>query len=103
MLLMLTGGAGGPAGRLEMVWPEGSDTLSLSRDTTMALPGDLGPVRVEVAAGRARIAGSPCPGQDCVRAGWIDAAGDVSVCMPSGVLVRVLGPAEGGGPDALTY
>ncbi len=105
LLLALNGGREGPAARLELVWPAGSDTLSLSRDTVVSLPGELGPVRVEVYQGRARIARSPCPGQDCVRAGWLESTGEMSVCMPSGVLARVLPePGAGdGGPDAVTY
>ncbi|MFO7950628.1 MAG: NusG domain II-containing protein [Candidatus Fermentibacteraceae bacterium] len=103
LVLGITAGGAAPGGRMELVWPAGSDTISLSRDTVVSLPGQLGPVRVEVTDGRARIARSPCPGQDCVRAGWLESTGDMSVCMPSGVLIRVIGTAEGGGPDALTY
>jgi len=103
LLLSLSGSPSGPAGLLEVVGPEGADTLRLARDTSIAVPGRLGSVCVEVRRGEARISSSPCPGQDCVRTGWIDAAGAVSVCMPSGVLIRVIGPAEDGGPDALTY
>ena len=105
LLLAITSGYRGPAGRLELIWPAGSDTLSLSRDTVLSLPGELGPVRVEVTEGRARIARSPCPGQDCVRAGWLESTGEMSVCMPSGVLARIL-PEQGAGddgPDAVTY
>jgi hypothetical protein len=103
LLLSLSGGPSGPAGMLEVVGPGGADTLELARDSSVSVPGRLGPVDVEVLHGRARISASPCPGQDCVRSGWVEAAGDVSVCMPSGVLIRVIGPAEDGGPDALTY
>jgi len=105
LVLALTAGDGATGGRVELVWPAGSDTISLSRDTVLSLPGQLGPVRVEVRGGRARIARSPCPGQDCVRAGWLQSTGEMSVCMPSGVLARVL-PEPGSadhGPDAVTY
>jgi len=103
LVLALTATDGAPGGRVELIWPAGSDTISLARDTVLSLPGRLGPVRVEVRGGRARFARSPCPGQDCVRAGWLKSTGDMSVCMPSEVLIRVIAPPEGRGPDALTY
>lgn len=105
LVLALTAAGGATGGRAELVCPACSDTISLCRDTVVSLPGQLGPVRVEVRGGRARIARSPCPGQDCVRAGWLESAGDMSVCMPSGVLARIL-PEPGAGdhaPDAVTY
>lgn len=105
LVLALTATDRATGGRVELVWPAGSDTISLSRDTVLSLPGQLGPVRVEVTEGRARIARSPCPGQDCVRAGWLQSTGEMSVCMPSGVLARIL-PEPGAGdhaPDAVTY
>lgn len=65
------------------------------------LAGRLGPVRIEVAGREARVACSPCPGQQCVETGWISSPGEVSVCAPSGVWIRI----EGGGeaPDAVSY
>ena len=105
LVLLLSTGSSKRGSRLELIWPEGADTLSLSRDTLFSIPGRMGPVTVEVAGGRACIARSPCPGQDCVRAGWIGSGGQSSVCMPSGVLIRVIDKEdfEQGAPDAISY
>lgn len=54
---------------------------------------------VEVASdGRARIKESDCPDKVCVRTGWIANPGQVIVCLPNKIVVRV----EGGPQDTGT-
>ena len=105
ILLIAAGSEGGYSGSgeiLEIRTPMGSTEHSMSRDTTLSVPGALGDLTVTVRDDRARVAASPCRGQDCVRTGWIDSPGEISVCMPSGVYLKVKG---GGGtaPDAVSY
>ena len=80
----------------------GERSVSLAEDTLLELEGALGPVTVRIEAGRARIESSPCPGQQCVRRGWLERAGGSSACLPSGVWIEVE-PAPGEtAPDAVT-
>ena len=84
----------------------GSSTqwISLPADTSMQVAGHLGPLDIQVEGSRARMTNAPCPGQDCVRQGWIDRSGEMVVCVPSGVFM-VLSDDAGtdGAPDAVTY
>lgn len=95
-------GGGREPSRLIVGSPAGETAFGLPLDTVMTVEGLLGPLKVEVSGRRARIAESPCPGQQCVRTGWIDSAGEASVCAPSAVWIRIDGPG-GPQPDAVSY
>lgn len=82
--------------------PGGDRTLDLGTDTSFTVEGRLGPVTVEISGGRARIRSSPCPGGQCMQAGWLTDAGECSACMPSEVWICVEGGPEGA-PDAVTH
>lgn len=80
------------------------DTLALPLDTVFSVNGRMGDVQVEMHGFRARIASSPCPGQDCVRTGWLKDPGQAAVCMPSEVMVRLESrDGSGSAPDVVTY
>lgn len=48
----------------------------------------------------ARIAAADCPDQVCVRTGALTLAGEVSICLPARISLRLEGP---GGTDAVTW
>lgn len=99
---LLCGGRGGSPSRLLIHDGNGERSVSLAEDTLLELEGALGPVTVRIEAGRARIESSPCPGQQCVRRGWLERACESSACLPSGVWIEVE-PAPGEtAPDAVT-
>jgi len=52
-------------------------------------------VVIEVAAGKARVADSPCRDRLCVHAGWLARPGDVAVCLPQRVIVEIRGTGRG--------
>lgn len=76
--------------------------IPVMSDTVIQVAGNLGVLDVQISSGRARITRSPCPGQDCVKQGWISDSGDMAVCMPSGVYI-VLGGGSEPLPDAVSY
>lgn len=68
--------------------------------------GDGHRAAVEVASdGRARIKESDCPDKVCVRTGWIAHPGQVIVCLPNRIVVRVEGGSEDAGSslDGIAY
>ena len=65
--------------------------------------GNLGEMEISIENERARIASSPCPGQDCVKQGWIDRPGEMAVCVPSGVFIIISGNDGSHSPDAVSY
>jgi hypothetical protein len=70
-------------------------TLDLGRDGVSEVTGPLGVTRLEVRAGRVRVLSSPCPRQACRHGGWIGAAGEMLVCLPNEVVIRLPGQRAG--------
>ncbi|HEY5999828.1 MAG TPA: NusG domain II-containing protein [bacterium] len=77
-------------------------SLDLGRDAVHDVRGVLGVTRIEVRARRVRVLSSPCPRQVCRHGGWIARPGEVLVCVPNGVVIRLVGEGGDGGPDAVT-
>lgn len=91
------GGAGGRAERVEIeVSGKGVLSLSRSEEGLHRIDGPLGSTAVEIREGRVRILSSPCPLKLCQRAGWIGSAGEMIVCLPNEVVVRLPGKGPGG-------
>lgn len=100
--LFRPGAAGGrPAGVAVEVSGRTATVLDLARDAQLEVAGPIGATRIEVRSGRARVLASPCAGQSCRHGGWIGTAGEMLVCLPNQVVVRVAGSARGA-PDAVT-
>lgn len=76
--------------------------LDLLAQRRIEIPGPLGMTIVEVRGGQARIASDPSPRQYCVRAGWLDQAGQSAICLPNRTSIELVGQ---GGPvfDSLNY
>lgn len=51
------------------------------------------PIRQVIVAenGRIRFLESDCPNQICVKSGWLTRPGDRAVCMPSKVVITIMG------------
>lgn len=94
--------AGGRPSRAEVeVSGRAAARLDLARDGVSEVAGPLGTTVIEVRGGRVRVLSSPCARQTCRHAGWIDAPGEMLVCLPNEVVVRLPG-ARPGAPDAVT-
>lgn len=88
---------------LEVHAEEGMNLFQLEADTMFTVMGNLGEMEITIENERARISSSPCPGQDCVRQGWLSKPGDMAVCVPSGVFIIVSGNDDELSPDAVSY
>ena len=73
----------------------------LARDLRIEVPGPLGTSIVTIEKGRARISSDPSPRQYCVRQGWLQQSGEVSVCLPNEVSVELTGGTKQ--YDSLNY
>lgn len=64
--------------------------------------GPLGITLIEISGGRARIARDPSPRQYCVKSGWLEAAGQVAICLPNRTSIELVNREK---PlyDSLTY
>jgi hypothetical protein len=86
---------GGHAVAQVLVSGERAATLDLSRDGVHDLLGPIGVTRVEVRAGKVHVLSSPCPRQICRHGGWIGAPGELLVCAPNEIVIRVPGERPG--------
>lgn len=57
----------------------------------MALAGPVGTTRVSISEYAVQVLDSDCPNRLCVRAGRISRPGQVLVCLPNRVVVRLVG------------
>lgn len=49
--------------------------------------------------GRIRFEESDCPDKVCVKTGWISRPGQTSVCLPAGIIIKIVG--ESGDTDII--
>lgn len=64
--------------------------LNLFHDQELEVPGPLGHSHIRVHDGRVRFVDSPCPNKLCVHTGWLSQGGEVAVCLPNRVSVKIL-------------
>ncbi len=76
-------------------------TIDLARDGVHEIEGAIGVTKIEVRGSRVRVLSSPCPRQACRHGGWIGAAGEMLVCLPNEVVIRLSGQ-RAGTTDAVT-
>ncbi len=60
----------------------------LGRDAVVQVTKGL---RVEIRAGRVRVAESDCPKQTCCHAGWRSVSGSTIACVPNRVVITITG------------
>lgn len=86
------------ATQLRIVTSQSDDTVSLFMDTLITYCNS---VTIHVNNGSAAIIESDCPSGLCVQIGYIDTPGQMSVCMPNGVWIEILG--EDVTTDVISY
>ncbi|MDQ6950167.1 MAG: NusG domain II-containing protein [Mariprofundales bacterium] len=77
-------------------WPQKGSGV-----TTIRIPGDIGVSVIALSAQGVRVVDAPCRGKYCVRSGMHRRAGEMIVCLPNRVTVRITGVRRVGGIDAL--
>jgi hypothetical protein len=60
---------------------------------SIVVQGRVGASTVEVDGERIRMREAPCPGQVCVKQGWIERPGQTIACLPGGIMLRIEGAA----------
>jgi len=104
LLLLLLAGAvlllffrGGEAGTICVVsWENKEITLPLGEDTVFSLDSNGYTLVIVVEKGRVRVHSADCPDKFCVSTGSIGESGEIIVCVPAGVVVRIEGSPKDG-------
>jgi hypothetical protein len=65
--------------------------LNLFEPSRTAFEGSIGEVVVETRNGSIAVISSQCQNRVCVKTGWRSKRGDVIVCVPNTIVVRILG------------
>jgi len=69
------------------------DLTALDAPLEFSLEGCPYPLTIRAEPGRIRVEESVCPGEDCVRTGWISRAGGQIICLPNRVVISITGRA----------
>lgn len=68
--------------------------VRMDRDQDITVEGRLGPMVVRINEDGARFVQSPCVDNKCVESAPIKDAGEIAVCVPNRVMIRVLGESR---------
>lgn len=71
--------------RINLYGLEKAEIISLNDGTQIVL---------EAENGRIRFVYSSCPDKTCIHTGWISNVGDMAVCLPNKVLVKIIGESQ---------
>jgi hypothetical protein len=79
-------------GRTALVQVDGNTVrkMNLDESSIAEISGVQGKLTVEVRGGKVAITHSDCLNRICVRTGWRSRGGEIIVCVPNKVLVRIL-------------
>ena len=64
---------------------------ALSNYGVLPVVGALGVSEIEIGPKGARVISAPCVHKICLRQGWMQRAGDVTACVPNGLVLRIAG------------
>jgi hypothetical protein len=81
------------ATRVEIMTPAGTKIVSLLNDKKLTLSGAIGASEIQIEKHRVRFVSSPCKTKFCIHQGWAEHSGEMRVCLPNKVSLRLLGQA----------
>lgn len=76
--------------------------LLLSDSQEVKVNGPIGESIVKISNGKVRMEHSPCPLKMCVHQGAISRPGEMIICVPNRIMIRII-PHFAGEVDAITW
>lgn len=76
-------------------------TVPLSADGRYEIKTDYGYNNICVESGQVWVEDADCPNKDCMRFGKVSSEGQIILCLPHKLAVRIVGGE--GGSDAISY
>ncbi len=82
-----------PTGSEVYIYKDGKllEAVSLSVEKTVKIDEHI---TIKISGGAAYVLKSDCKGQDCVKAGKISKVGEMIVCLPNKVVIKIVGDGE---------
>lgn len=82
-----------PTGSEVYIYKDGKlfEAVSLSTEKTVKIDEHI---TVKISGGAAYVLKSDCKGQDCVKAGKISKVGEMIVCLPNKVVMKIVGDGD---------
>ena len=82
-----------PTGSEVYIYKDGKllEAVSLSVEKTLKVDEQI---TFKISGGAAFVLKSDCKGQDCVKAGKISKVGEMIVCLPNKVVIKIVGDGE---------
>lgn len=82
-------------GYAEIVHSGVSQTVSLKTDRVLSVTGENGiTLSIRIEGGEIFVESAGCIDKVCVKRGRLSKSGDLAVCLPAGISIRVLGEGE---------
>ncbi|MDO8886135.1 NusG domain II-containing protein [Candidatus Oleimmundimicrobium sp.] len=78
-------------------------SINLENPKKIKVKGLIGESLIEVAEGKVRMVCSPCPNHNCMARGWINRSGDVIICVPNEVIIKIIGDNAENKIDACSW
>lgn len=76
---------------VEIESPGGKQVIPLTNHPQkIVINGALGATTIEIKDGKVRVTDSPCPQHICVKQGWKSREGEVIICLPNRIVVKVV-------------
>ncbi|TYP57621.1 NusG domain II-containing protein [Thermosediminibacter litoriperuensis] len=69
----------------------------------LKVPGVQGELILEIDRDRVRVVSADCPDKDCVRQGWASRPGQMLVCLPNRVVVKIESDRSSGELDGVSF
>ena len=77
-----------------------TDSLDLSADQSVKIDTQYGSNLITVEKGSVFVSEADCPGQDCISLGKISSPGQIIVCLPHHLVIKIVGQ-DADAPDAV--
>ncbi len=82
-----------------ITWDSGETTLSLHTPDTLTIVSHHITLTIEVTEEGVAVTECDCPDKICLQTGTISRAGEMIVCVPADVVIRIPQDSETGGAD----
>lgn len=68
--------------------------LKLSENQNLYVEGSMGKTSIQIKNNKVRVTHSDCPEKICARTGWISNVGQIIVCVPNKVVIKIDGEKQ---------